>query len=240
VAVAHDTATKIPLRCGDPDGDASTLAIATAPTHGTLAAINQAAGTVTYTPSPGYSGPDSFTFKANDGTLDSNTATVNLNVAAPAPPPPGCPPNCPPPVRPAVAGLSQSANKWRENNKLAQITKKKKPKKKKPPVGTTFGFSLNEPAAVRLDFTQRAAGRKVSKKCVPATKKNRKKPKCTRTVIAGTLAFNAHSGANRVRFAGRLSATKKLKPGRYTLTITATSAGLRSTPRSLSFTIVKG
>jgi Bacterial Ig domain len=233
VAAAHDTATSIPLGCSDADGDVSTLTVVSGPAHGTLSAINQATRTVTYTPSPGYSGPDSFSYRANDGSLDSNTATVNLSVAAAAPPP-GCPPNCPP-VRPIVTRLSQSATKWRENNKLAQITKKKK-----PPVGTTFGFSLNEPAAVRLDFTHPASGRKVLKKCVPASKKNRKKPKCTRTVIAGTLTFNAHTGANKVRFAGRLSATKKLKPGRYTLTITATTAGLRSTPRSLSFTIVKG
>src|SRR5690242_20981736 len=29
----------------------------------------------------GYTGPDSFTFTANDGSLDSNTATVSLTVA---------------------------------------------------------------------------------------------------------------------------------------------------------------
>ncbi len=232
--VAAATPTTIPLSCSDLNFDPLTLAIiGTPPAHGTLGAIDQAAGTVLYTPVAGYAGPDSFSYKANDGALDSNTATVNLSVAG-APPQSGCPPNCPPPVRPAVVGLSQSATKWRAGDRLAQISKKKK-----PPVGTTFGFSLNEAAAVRLDFTRPAAGRKVSKKCLPVSKKNRKKPKCTRTVIVGTLAFKAHAGANRVRFAGRLSATKKLKPGHYTLTITATSAGLRSTPRSLSFTIVK-
>ena len=222
--VAAATPTTIPIRCSDLNLDPLTLAIiGTPPAHGTLGPIDQAAGTVLYTPVAGYAGPDSFSYKANDGALDSNTATVSLSVVG-----------APPPVRPVVTGLRQSATKWRERNKLAQISKKKK-----PPLGTTFAFSLNEPAAVRLAFTRPAAGRKVSKKCVPVSKKNRKKPKCTRTAILGTLAFNAHAGANRVRFAGRLSATKKLKPGRYTLTITATSAGLRSTPRSLSFTIVK-
>jgi len=232
--VAAATPTTIPLSCSDLNRDPLTLAITgTLPAHGTLGAIDQAAGTVLYTPVAGYAGPDSFSYKANDGALDSNTATVSLSVAG-ALLPSGCPPNYPPPVRPIVTGLRQSAAKWREGNKLAQISRKKK-----PPVGTTFGFSLNEPAAVRLSFTRPAAGRKVSRKCVPVSKKNRKGPKCTRTVILGTLAFNAHAGATRVRFAGRLSATEKLKPGRYTLTITATSAGLRSTPRSLSFTIVK-
>ena len=224
--VAAATPTTIPLSCSDLNLDPLTLAITgTLPAHGTLGAIDQAAGTVLYTPVAGYAGPDSFSYKANDGALDSNTATVSLSVV-------GAPP---PPVRPVVTGVRQSATTWRERNKLAQISKKKK-----PPLGTTFSFSLNEPAAVRLAFTRPAAGRKVSKKCVPVSKKNRKKPKCTRTVIVGTLAFNAHAGANRVRFAGRLSVTKKLKPGHYTLTITATSAGLRSTLRSLSFTIVKG
>lgn len=221
--VAAATPTTIPLSCSDLNLDPLTLAIVgTPPAHGTLGAIDQAAGTVLYTPVAGYAGPDSFSYKANDGALDSNTATVSLSVVGA------------PPVRPVVTGLRQSATKWRERNKLAQISKKK------PPLGTTFAFSLNEPAAVRLAFTRPAAGRKVSKKCVPVSKKNRKKRKCTRTVLVGTLAFNAHAGANRVRFAGRLSATKKLKPGRYTLTVTATSAGLRSTPRSLNFTIAKG
>jgi hypothetical protein len=123
--------------------------------------------------------------------------------------------------------------RWRAGSKLAQITKKKK-----PPVGTTFGFKLNEPAAVRFDFTQPAAGRKVAKKCVPRSKKNRKRPKCTR--MLGTLSFNARAGQNQVRFQGRLSRTRKLRPGRYTLTVTATAAGLSSLPRSLNFTIVKG
>src|SRR5262249_60842705 len=31
-------------------------------------------------PNPGYFGPDSFTFKANDGSLDSNVATVSITV----------------------------------------------------------------------------------------------------------------------------------------------------------------
>src|SRR5437588_10259715 len=46
-------------------------------THGTLSGVEP---NVTYTSAAGYFGPDSFTFKANDGTVDSAAATVSLTV----------------------------------------------------------------------------------------------------------------------------------------------------------------
>jgi hypothetical protein len=47
-----------------------------------LAALIQSlsANTVTYTPAANYNGPDSFTFKVNDGQTDSAPATVNITV----------------------------------------------------------------------------------------------------------------------------------------------------------------
>ena len=39
-------------------------------------------GSFTYTPAANYNGPDSFTYKANDGAADSNVATVSLTVNA--------------------------------------------------------------------------------------------------------------------------------------------------------------
>jgi len=53
--------------------------VITAPTNGTLSAV--VGGKVVYTPDPNYNGPDSFTFSANDGTADSNVATVAITVA---------------------------------------------------------------------------------------------------------------------------------------------------------------
>src|SRR5205085_11205396 len=43
-------------------------------------------GTVTYTPTASYTGADSFTYNASDGSLSSSVATVTLSVTA-APPP---------------------------------------------------------------------------------------------------------------------------------------------------------
>ena len=37
-------------------------------------------GTITYTPNTGFVGEDSFTFKVNDGTTDSETKTVFITV----------------------------------------------------------------------------------------------------------------------------------------------------------------
>jgi hypothetical protein len=135
---------------------------------------------------------------------------------------------------PTVTEVTQSSHVWREGNKLAQISRRKSPR-----VGTTFSFSLNEQASVSFSFTQKLAGRKVGARCIPQTHRNRGKPACKRTLARGTLTFTGHSGTNRVVFQGRISRSKKLKPGRYTLIITATnSASARSTPVPLSFTIV--
>jgi hypothetical protein len=54
------------------------------------------------------------------------------------------------------------------------------------------------------------------------------------------LSFSAHAGRNKVHFEGRISQKQKLKPGRYTLVVTASdSAGNKSNAAGASFTIVR-
>lgn len=65
--------------------DPVTFSIATNPAHGTLSAVavkNRYSAEVTYTPEPGYWGPDSFTFRAYDGRAYGSPATVSLTVTA--------------------------------------------------------------------------------------------------------------------------------------------------------------
>ncbi len=62
----------------DADGDSLTAVKVSDPAHGTVTL--GASGGVTYVPTAGYSGPDSFTYHANDGNLDSNVVTVGLTV----------------------------------------------------------------------------------------------------------------------------------------------------------------
>jgi VCBS repeat-containing protein len=64
----------------DINGDALTFSAVTQPAHGTLTVNSD--GTYSYSPNAGFSGADSFTFKANDGTLDSNVGTFNITVSA--------------------------------------------------------------------------------------------------------------------------------------------------------------
>src|SRR5207253_3031103 len=65
----------------DVDGDSLTAVLVSGPAHGTLT-LN-ANGFFSYTPAADYTGPDSFTYKASDGLVLSNLATVSLNVTAP-------------------------------------------------------------------------------------------------------------------------------------------------------------
>jgi len=73
----EDTALSITLFGSDPDGDPLSYIVVTNPTHGNLSGSGQ---TRTYTPSANYYGSDSFTFKVNDGTVDSDPATVSIIV----------------------------------------------------------------------------------------------------------------------------------------------------------------
>jgi hypothetical protein len=77
VSTSVDTALPIVLSATDLYPGTLTWSIVAAPSHGTLTGTAPA---LTYTPSLNYYGSDTFTFKVNDGTVDSNIATVDISV----------------------------------------------------------------------------------------------------------------------------------------------------------------
>ena len=68
----------------DANNDPLTAIKVSDPSHGSVTLNSD--GSFSYTPDTGYTGEDSFTYKANDGELDSNTATVTITVQDADPP----------------------------------------------------------------------------------------------------------------------------------------------------------
>ena len=77
VSTNEDTPTPITLTGSDAENNALTFTVVTQPAHGTLTGT---APNLTYSPAANYNGPDSLTYKANDGRVDSATATVSISV----------------------------------------------------------------------------------------------------------------------------------------------------------------
>ncbi|HEY2766708.1 MAG TPA: choice-of-anchor Q domain-containing protein [Solirubrobacteraceae bacterium] len=139
---------------------------------------------------------------------------------------------------PTITGATQSANVWRLGSALPRAAARHG---HRPSVGTTFSYQLNEAATVQFAFTQTTHGRKVGSKCIAQTRANKRKRGCTRTRTVATLTVAGHTGTNTLRFQGRVSSSRKLGPGSYTVLITATNpAAQKSAPARLSFRLVKG
>lgn len=86
VATPNDTPRPISLNGTDPNGNPLTYRIVSQPQHGTAGIVGNVA---TYYPNAAYpnlhyTGPDSFTYAANDGKTDSGLGTIQVAVGAPA------------------------------------------------------------------------------------------------------------------------------------------------------------
>src|ERR671912_272553 len=80
ITTAQNQQLNIKLNANDADGDDLSFTIVDDPSNGQLGNVNPSTNTVTYTPDEDYSGEDNFTFIVNDGTIDSNEATVSITV----------------------------------------------------------------------------------------------------------------------------------------------------------------
>ncbi len=112
---------------------------------------------------------------------------------------------------PTLTGVAQAHKLWRLPGNLALG--------RKHPVATTFSLVLNEPARLTLVFTEILGQRRVRR---------------------GEIVVAGKAGRNTIRFRGRTTSGRRLRPGRYRVKLTATSAaGQRSAPSMLKFRVLK-
>lgn len=78
VATAEDLELAVNLSATDIDSALLTFVVISGPSNGTLAGVPP---NLTYQPNLNFNGSDTFTFKANDGSLDSNVATITIAVS---------------------------------------------------------------------------------------------------------------------------------------------------------------
>ncbi len=79
ITTTEDAAKPIALTATDANSDPLAYSIVASPANGTLSGT---APNITYTPAANYNGSDSFTFRVNDGYVNSATATVTISVTA--------------------------------------------------------------------------------------------------------------------------------------------------------------
>jgi F5/8 type C domain/Bacterial Ig domain/Fibronectin type III domain/Putative Ig domain len=79
VTTPEDKPVSVFLTASDNDADALSFEVVNGPANGVLSGI---APDLTYTPKANYHGPDSFTFRAWDGTVHSAPATVSISVSS--------------------------------------------------------------------------------------------------------------------------------------------------------------
>jgi hypothetical protein len=95
--------------------------------------------------------------------------------------------------------------------------------------GTTLSFTLDRAASVRATVTKSVRGRRVGRRCSTRAKRGRR-CKAVVTVLRKTVV--GRRGANKAKLA-----TRKLKPGRYTLNVAASAGGKRSKTVKVAFVV---
>ena len=80
--INEDTATNAHLLGADVDGDSLTYSVVSDGSLGSVSITNTSTGAFTYTPNANATGADTFTYKVNDGTVDSSSATVTVTINA--------------------------------------------------------------------------------------------------------------------------------------------------------------
>jgi hypothetical protein len=140
-----------------------------------------------------------------------------------------------------ATGLSLSPNRFRRGGREATITRAGGRRTAKTlPTSTTISFALSQPATVTLSFQAARPGVLSRGRCTAPPKGRRRGRPCTRYLtVSGLIRRAAHAGPNRIRFQGVLDGGRKLAPGSYQLSLTASAAaGTTTAPQHPGFTLL--
>jgi hypothetical protein len=170
------------------------------------------------------------------GGSEPDWGPANVNPGPRVPPDPPKPPCCTPPTdrtAPVLEGaLALGSSRFAAAPSGPSIAR--------AAIGTTVSYRLSEAASVTFTVERSAPGRKVGRRCVKPSRRNRSRPRCTRYVrLRGSFTHRGQAGRNSFKFTGRL-AGRKLRPGRYRLVAVARdAAGNASAAKRVSFRIVR-
>ena len=118
----------------------------------------------------------------------------------------------------------------------ATIAKAKSKAKKKQKFGTTISYIDSQAATTTFTVVSEAKGRRQGKTCKRPSKANKRGKPCKLLVKKGSFTHMDASGANSLRFSGRLGG-RALAKGAYTLQAVPSDAAGSGAPVSKPFTI---
>jgi len=99
-------------------------------------------------------------------------------------------------------------------------------------------YELNEPASVSVTLQQLVAGRRVGRRCVAPTRRDRGHARCVRRVpLPGTLVFQGRAGSNAFAVYRR-SFVHRLTPGTYRLIITPIAGSRAGAAKTARFVVL--
>jgi len=183
-AVQQNAAVTIPApgvlaNDADADGDALNAVLTRAPGNGTVDLRPD--GGFSYTPALGFSGSDSFDYRASDGTGNGNTATVTMTVV-PLPPPPPPPP---PPPSDIAATVRNSWIAFKKFTRVRRLSVRRAPSGAR--VRVTCKTKRKKLQKKRCPYRRKAfkvkSGRSTRNLAKPFRKRKRKLPVGTRITV---------------------------------------------------------
>ncbi len=183
-----------------------------------------------------YGAGGSFTVTVTGSDVLGNRSSASGVVVVPSTPSPSAPFK-PTALAPRITRAALTHARFRVSAEPTAVSARRR----RAPRGTTFRFTLNEPASLRIALQRTVRGLRSGRRCVaPSARLRRHHARhCSRSVTVGTLTrAKEPTGAGMLPFSGRIG-TRPLAPGAYRAVLTATAAGLRSVPVSLGLTIVR-